>query len=78
MEAQRSIWTLPRPARPFIAWLGNSPMSDSKTPVLPLTLSMSVGWSVLSIEGRCIGRVRLALIESKALEIQVKAKGEKM
>lgn len=78
MEAQRSVWTLPRPARPFVAWLGNIPMSDSKTPMLPIALSMSGSLSVPSIQGRYIRRLRLALIESKALEIQVKAKEEKM
>lgn len=67
--AQRSMWILPRPPRPFVAWLGNIPTSDSETPRLPITLSMTSMWSV----PRKICQTCMSSIGSTALEIQVKA-----
>lgn len=54
---------LPRLPRPFGAWLGNIPTSDSKTPMLPITLSMT----------RRMCQTCMSGIGSIALKIQVKA-----
>lgn len=67
--AQRSMWILPRTLRPFVSWLENIPMSDSKTPMLPITLSKTRIWSV----SRRMCQTCTSGVGSTALEIPVKA-----